>query len=56
MVAEHIDFKPRFSSQKAKPKDGVGEDAVHQEIADLAEAALANRIVTEQPELCEAVF
>lgn len=58
VVAEHIDFKPRFSSQKDKPKDGKSATRVHQEMADLAEAALANRVIEgiNQPELCEAVF
>ena len=65
IVAEHVDFKPRFSGQKEKPAAQAGlqnRDSprvqVHQETADLAEAAWANRLAldTRQPELYEAVF
>lgn len=67
IVAEHVDFKPRFSGQKEKSavQDGVkGTDSpaagvsVQREMADLAEAAWATRAALEmrQPALCEAVF
>lgn len=63
IVAEHVDFKPRFSGQKENQalQNTVQESkrpAIHQEMADLAEAALANSLSLEmkQPELCEAVF
>lgn len=58
IVAEHVDFKPRFSSQKENHVTPTGIPPLHQEITDLAEAAIANSLSVEmkQPELCEAVF
>ena len=58
IVAEHVDFKPRFSPQQNQNKDPAAIQKAHQEMADLAEAALANSMsVTErQLEACEAVF
>ena len=57
-MAEHVDFKPRFSTQKENPLATNGIPPLHQEITDLAEAAMANSLSLEmkQPELCEAVF
>lgn len=54
IVAEHVDFKPRFSNPRDR-QGGTGlAHNVHQEMADLAEAALANTM--NQQKLCEAVF
>lgn len=51
IVAEHVDFKPRFSNTKEKPTETALGGNAQQELADLAEVALANH-----QELCEAVF
>ena len=56
IIAEHIDFKPRFSKPAAEKNAAQNK----QEIKDLIEAALADReagrIDQPEAELCEAVF
>ena len=58
IVAEHVDFKPRFSPQRNQNKDPLATQKTHQEMADLAEAALANSMSVNEHQLeaCEAVF
>lgn len=63
IVAEHVDFKPRFSGPKDNQSilDNAQNNHIppkHQEMADLAEAALANSLSLEmrEPALCEVVF
>ncbi|MBO5137617.1 MAG: single-stranded DNA-binding protein [Spirochaetaceae bacterium] len=54
IVAEHVDFKPKFNSNKI-----ATEQKNRQEIKDLVEAAIADRELlggNPTPRLCEAVF
>ncbi len=56
IVAEHVDFKPRFSGQRERQQEQRMLPNAHQEMAALAEAALANKVNTGQLETYEAVF
>lgn len=54
IVAEHIDFKPRFTPSKDKQVGTESRISPQQEMSDLAEAALANSMNNQ--EIYEAVF
>ncbi len=56
IVAEHVDFKPRFSGQGERQQERQTLPNAHQEMADLAEVALANKVNAGQLEPYEAVF
>lgn len=55
IVAEHVDFKPRFNQANSE----ASGSKTQQEVRDIVEAALAERnmlAANPVPELCEAVF
>ncbi len=56
IVAEHVDFKPRFSGQRELQQERRALPHAHQEMAALAEVAQANKAHSGQLEPYEAVF